>query len=289
MGRNFHSSVRRVCVAALVAATTNIAIPVQGVDRGPDRCAGFDSFYIGDGCSATLAECLKRTPSCPLAIRLRAFAMWIDTLSPIEPCSAGIAAIAERYAFFTDTLIHAAIDNNCVTFVGSPSSPISIIVYVSAICPLCKRVYKGLYVGVTDGSLRGIARLGIKVISSRPWDLALLAARHVNKQSAFFLSLAGVEERISMQLIRRKATLIGLSPALLDRLTADSTLLREAVLSASEASKNGVTLTPTIFINGRQYRSYKDPQWIADAVLYMHETGKLTEPTPHAQPLGGIR
>ncbi len=186
-------------------------------------------------------------------------------------------------------MIYTVIDNDAVTFVGSPSSPISIVVYVSAICPLCKRVYKGLYVGVTDGPLRGIARLGIKVMSSRPWDLALLAARRVNKQSEFFLSLAGMEERISMPLIRREAALIGLSPALLDRLTADSTLLREAALSAIEAAKNDVTLTPTIFINGRRYRGYKDPQWVADAILYMCEAGKLPKPAPHARHVGGIR
>lgn len=223
-----------------------------------------------------------------MAAHLGAFASWIDTLTPAEPCSAGVAAIAARYAFFTDTAT-SAIDYGPVAYVGSAGSPGTIILYVSAICPLCKRVYKGLYAEVTEGSLRGIARLGIKVRSTRPWDLALLAARRVNKQSALLLSLADVEERILMSVIRQKAAGLGLSERLLDSLSADSSILREAKNSTAEAALNAVTLTPTIFINRRRYRSYKDPQWIADAVHYLYESGSLPVPGfPSGQP-GGVR
>jgi hypothetical protein len=30
-------------------------------------------------------------------------------------------------------------------------------------------------------------------------------------------------------------------------------------------------MTPTFFINGKRYRSYKDPQWVVDAALYEYE------------------
>jgi glutaredoxin len=272
----------RACFTSLFIAANGVALPHSGIDHSPDYCPGLDSFFIGGCCKTTLDECLQKTPPCPLAVHLGTFASWIDTLLPVESCSTRVAAIAVRYAFFTDTT-HSTIDSSTVSFVGFSSSPVSIVLYVSALCPLCKRVYKGLYADVTEGSLHGIARLGIKVLSTRPWDLALLAARRVNKQSALFLSLAEVEERISMPVIRRKATEIGLSPAMMDHLTADSMLLWEANFSASEAARNGVTVTPTVFINGRRYRSYKDPLWIADAVLFMHETGVPSRRALHGE------
>ncbi len=267
---------RTVCLTVSLIASICPVLPESAPGRFPGDCPGLDSIYIGGCCASSLEACLKRIPPCPMAVRLGAFASWIDTLTPAEPCSTRVAAIAARYAFFTDTT-KFAIDYGPVTFVGAPGSPGTIILYVSAICPLCKRVYKGLYAEVTAGSLRGIARLGIKVRSSRSWDLALLAARRVGKQSALFLSLADVEERVSMSVIRKKAAGIGLSRRLLDSLSADSSLIREANYSVGEAKQNEVTLTPTIFINCRRYGSYKDPQWIADAARYSCESGSLPE------------
>jgi hypothetical protein len=268
------------CLAVLIAAVC-IPLPAGGAGNGPQggglRCGELENVYLGGCCDTTLAACLKRSRPCPIAVHLGAFATWIDTLSPAEPCSIRVAAMAARRAFFTDTT-HADIDDGPVSYVGSPASPIAIVLYVSAICPLCKRVYKGLYAEVTTGSLKGIARLGVKVRSTRPWDLALLAARRVDRQSALLLALGEVDERISMAIIRRKAAMVGVSPSVLARLSADSTVLREANRSIAEAEKNGVTVTPTVFIDDRRYRSYKDPQWVADAVLYRYETGTFREP-----------
>jgi protein-disulfide isomerase len=39
-----------------------------------------------------------------------------------------------------------------------------------------------------------------------------------------------------------------------------------------EGERVGVTVTPTFFIGGKRYRSYKDPQWVVDAALYENET-----------------
>jgi hypothetical protein len=47
--------------------------------------------------------------------------------------------------------------------------------------------------------------------------------------------------------------------------------MREAEASALEGESNGVTVTPTAFINNKRYRSYKDPKWIVDAALYEYE------------------
>jgi hypothetical protein len=51
-----------------------------------------------------------------------------------------------------------------------------------------------------------------------------------------------------------------------------STCIKAAQASAREGVKNGVTVTPTVFINSKRYRSYKDPRWIVDAALFEYES-----------------
>jgi protein-disulfide isomerase len=46
---------------------------------------------------------------------------------------------------------------------------------------------------------------------------------------------------------------------------------------SEEAVRNGVTIAPTLFINGKRYHSYKDPQWVVDAALWEY----ATRTTPH--------
>jgi protein-disulfide isomerase len=182
-----------------------------------------------------------------------------------------VAALAERYASFNDTVRHT-FDVSRVSFAGNPRSPVTILLFVSTSCPLCKKVYKELYGEVTGGKLKARAKIGIKVFSARPGDLALLAARKFNKQSEFLLSLAGVEERISMKITMQKALEIGLPEREFRALLQDTVLTNEAQASALEGERNGVTVTPTVFIDNKRYRSYKDPKWIVDAALYEYES-----------------
>jgi protein-disulfide isomerase len=226
---------------------------------------------MAECCSSTLAECIKKHPSCLLARHLNSFASWIDSIKSDEPCSSRVAALAERYASFIDTARYA-IDLHTAAFAGASNAPITLILYVSGSCPLCKRVYKELYGEVTRGKLLNKVKMGIKVFSTRPADMALLAAKKFNRQSEFVLSLAGVEERISEKIIMQKAGDIGLSKRKFYRMLRDSALINEAQASAQEAGKNGVTIAPTIFINGKRYHGYKDPKWIVDAALYGYES-----------------
>lgn len=163
-----------------------------------------------------------------------------------------------------DTARHE-IDLRGVTFAGDGVAPVTIVLYVSATCPLCKRVYRDLYGAVTAGALTGKARLAVKVRSDRPADLALLAAGKFNKQSDFLLALAGVEERLCGDTLRKKWRDIGLSPADLGRSMHDSLTIGEARASAAEAAANGVAITPAAFINGRRCRVGRDAVRIAEA------------------------
>jgi len=234
------------------------------------RCSGLDSFRIKECGASGIAECLRKFPECRIARHLNRFAFWIDSIQSDKPCSSRVAAIAERYAGFNDTVRHT-FDLNDVAFIGSSDAPVTLLLFVSTSCPLCKKVYKELYGEVTKGKLLNKAKTGIKVFSARPGDLALLAARKFNKQSEFLLSLAGVEERISVKIIMQKVREIGLPDTAFKRLMQDSAVIKTAQASEREGSENGVTVTPTAFINNKRYHSYKDPQWIVDAALYEYD------------------
>jgi glutaredoxin len=253
---------------------------VSGGERR--RCPGLDSFTIAECGSQSITECGQRSSALAIARRLDTFISWIDTVRGDEmPCSTRVAALKERYAGFKDTCTHT-IDTAGVGFAGNADAPVTLVAYISASCPLCKRVYRELYREVTKGKLRHVAKLGIKVFSDKPKDVALLAAGLFNRQSDLLLSLADVEERITMKIILRKAHEIGLPDSAFQTLLQDSVYIKKAHASVMEGKKNGISVTPTVFIDGKRYRGYKDPQWIVDAVLYKHETAdKNTKRQPH--------
>jgi glutaredoxin len=205
---------------------------------------------------------------CDREVRLERFAVWLKEKD--KPCSTMVNDMTERVRTLKDTQ-RFAIDTSMMTFAGAGGAPIRIVMYVSASCPLCKRIYHDLYDSVVAGGLKGKARLGIKPFSSRPWDLALLASRKFNRQADLMRSLAGVTERISLAIILDKADSIGIPRKEFEKAIADARIKEAADESYREAVRNGVSLTPTIFIDNRRYKSYKDPQWVADAAEYFYE------------------
>ena len=101
--------------------------------------------------------------------------------------------------------------------------------------------------------------------------MALLAARRFGRQADLMKALARVEQRITTGIVLRTADSLGMKRSELEKSLKDSALLAAAEASGQEAVRNGVHVTPTIFINGRRYRSYKDPQWVVDAVQFRYD------------------
>ena len=227
-------------------------------------------IHISYCCKTSLDSCIKMNKSCEIARKLNIFSQWLDTVNGAKPCSLVINEIQKRYQTLTDTLI-CKIDLRNVPMAGSPKSKINLVMYVSATCPLCKKVYKDMYESVTNGELKDKARLGIKVINASTPNLALLAAAHFGKQSRLMLSLYDIKERISMELIIKKCAEIGIPADSLNVYMNSNSIKTLAEASASEASVNDVKYTPVFFINGKPYHSYKDPQWVIDAVLFEYD------------------
>jgi protein-disulfide isomerase len=227
-------------------------------------------IHIGYCCKTSLDSCIKMNKSCEIARRLNLFSKWLDTVNGAKPCSLVVNEIQKRYQTLTDT-VTCKIDLRNVPMAGSTNSKINLVMYVSATCPLCKKVYKDLYQSVTNGELKNKARLGIKVISASAPNLALLTAAHFGKQSQLMLSLHDIKERISMEHIIKKCAEIGIPADSLNAYMNSASIRTLAEVSVSEASVNGVKYTPAFFINGKPYHSYKDPQWVIDAVLFEYD------------------
>jgi glutaredoxin len=256
-------------IAFFTVYTAAMSIGLNAAPPAPvDSAVWCDSLIKGEIKRSCGRGHDNRKPPCALAVRLKRFADWLEEKE--KPCSTMINDVAERSATLRDTGRYS-IDTSLVTFVGASAAPVRIVMYVSASCPLCKRIYHDLYDSVTTGPLKGKARLGIKPFSSKPWDVALLASRTFGKQSVLLRSLANVSERISLAIILQKADSLGIPRKEFEKAIVDERIKDAADGSYREAVRNGVSLTPTLFIDNHRYKSYKDPRWVVDAAEYFHE------------------
>jgi predicted DsbA family dithiol-disulfide isomerase len=82
------------------------------------------------------------------------------------------------------------------------------------------------------------------------------------------MALAKVQERLDRSVLIEVAEEIGLPRKKFVRLMESGKYDVPLAQSRKEALANKVKVTPTFFIDGQRYRSYKDPRWIVDAVEY---------------------
>lgn len=224
------------------------------------------TFVITECCDTTLGACMTSTPACPIAPRFHNFTAWlILKKEPYDKCMKQLDKRSKSF-FDPDTFTIAP---NTIPAAGSPRSPVVITAYVSASCPLCKKICIPLHKAVLKGGpLAGKARLSLKATTTGIGDRALMAAHAQGKFWEYFLSLEKEQRRLDKRIVIRKADRLNCD---MNRFEKDLTNKKyEGSLSQNraEAAANGVSITPTFFIGTRRYQSYKDPQWVIDAVEY---------------------
>ncbi|HLV30060.1 MAG TPA: thioredoxin domain-containing protein [Chitinispirillaceae bacterium] len=200
-----------------------------------------------------------------IKMRFEQFRTWLIELN--KPCKNVISDLKTRYAMQFDT-VQYNIDTSGVYFAGTDSSPVQIIMYISMSCPMCKRLYKEMYDSVTIGNLVGKAKLGIKPYNTNILDRSLAASAHFGKQAEFLIATAPIRQRLSIYIIYQIADSLKIPLEEFKEKIESPQIYRYTQLSRKEAIKNGVTVTPTFFINNRRYRSYKDIRWVADATQW---------------------
>ncbi len=225
-----------------------------------------NSFVIQECCDTSLGACLTLKPECTIAKRFYNFTSWL--IMKKEPFDECLIQLDKRYkSFFAQDTFTISPHN--IPPAGDTASPIIITAYVSASCPLCKKVCIPLHVAVSnDGPLANRVQLSLKPITTRIGDMALMAANAQGKFWEFFLSLENEKRRLDTRIVMKKAKKIKLDLEQFKRDIINKDFTDKLSKFREEAVTNGVTITPTLFIDNRRYQSYKDPQWIVDAVEY---------------------
>ena len=225
-------------------------------------------IMVDSCCRSTLAACRKQKPDCRIAARLDTFTTWLARVDSSGPDM--VDKVKNRYSFFTDTAVKA-IDTTLTTPAGESSAPVLVILYVSSLCPLCRYDTRELYTAVTAGPLKGRARLMIKPFATAVGDRAVLAAQHRGKLWPFALAIDNEHDRINDTIVNRIADSMGIGGAAFNADVASPAIRAATARSKNEGIRNGIKFTPGVFINGRLYSNYKDPQWIIDAIEWEYE------------------
>jgi protein-disulfide isomerase len=229
-----------------------------------------NEIKIEQCCNGTLAACLAKKSSCALAGRLHAFVKWLVARKTESGKISGEAF--KRYISLTSTT-KGTIDTTVFPLAGDSRAPVLISGYVSAVCPICHFVTHELYDAVTQGELKGKARLMVKPLGEGFANKSLAVACRMGRFWEYFIALSTVKTRIQKETIYNIADSLkfdlGKFKSLLNGPEADSLVK----VCTTEAGINGATLVPTYFINRVRYQSYKDPAWLIDAVDYIYETG----------------
>jgi glutaredoxin len=227
-------------------------------------CPEVAAFQITECGKATLESFSFEKSTCDPAFRIVQFVYWLDSLA--KPCSTVIKSVRERYAFYRDTTKYPIV-YPAAPLAGSPDAPVRITAYISMSCPLCKKICSDLADSLQGRRARQMA-LYVKPASTTTLEHAFVAVQKCKKEAALFRALAPLKERVTMQTILGITDSIGINRQEFDRLLIDKATVAWTDSSRAEATRNGVTSVPTLFINGRPYPVYKTARWVIDAAEY---------------------
>jgi protein-disulfide isomerase len=259
-------------MSALIGAILTLMppAPASAALKSPYLDSLQRNFYVV-ACKSKLGAALKSTP-CRVAPRLDAFIAWMDSMGNASDSVMG-NALKDRYASLTDPKRYAA-DMAGWPLIGDPGAPLTVVMYFSGTCPLCKNNFIDLEREVLGGSLKGRVRIVAKPFGNNPLNKALVAAHDMGRFSNFMRAFASVKAHIDEDVILAIA-----DDFYLDRVKFKAAMESPSVAARVEAAhaegkKNGVELVPTYFIGGRLYNSVSTPRWIIDAFEYTIEEKK---------------
>jgi len=210
-----------------------------------------------DGCDQTFEKCLARKPLHPIVVRVAS-----DVCRQIK---AGKSkgdierALARRAQSALPMGKPATFVHEDGARAGEPISPVVVTVYACARCPFCKVMVPALHEAVTNGPLKGKARLYFRPFplkdhaGSLEGGLAMVSAEKLGAMWPYILQVYKNYDAFCPKLLPEWAATLGLDRAAFEKHYADPATREALVASKQEGIRNKVTATPTIFINGRKY------------------------------------
>lgn len=258
-------------ILLLFTGTFTFAVGPGSRPFSPAQQTEFDSlcssFSVACCGSCSIAEGCKERKSCIIAGHLAEFARWLVTRGMgYDDC---MKDISRRYDCLTAPHTFP-VDTARLPVAGDSKAPVVIVVYIFDMCPVCTYLYTRLYRDVTSGALKGKARLAAKLFDDRA-DSTVKArfSKFWEYIAALTIPVSRTDEHAPF--VVTDST--GNFPPALKKLVHDLKLRIKPVTFREQGSSEA-SVNPPIFINGKRYRSYNNPQWVVDAALYeFEETG----------------
>jgi protein-disulfide isomerase len=155
--------------------------------------------------------------------------------------------------------IEVEIDLSDAPVAGDGDAPVEVVLYACARCPFCSRVIPQLLEAVRSGPLEGKARLFFRTFPirghpfSKEGGLAFVAAHRQGKFWEFLLETYGDFDGFCVDALPQMAETAGMDRAIFEQHYADPATREALVESKKEGLRNGVDVTPSVFLNRRRY------------------------------------
>jgi protein-disulfide isomerase len=260
-----------VCVVLLGADPAAAQTQTCDALRGPARetaQAVLSSQHPYDCCDDTLAKCLKKKPVCKLVTRL---ADDVCRRAQAGKTRAEIERELERRAASSMGTKYA-IDLKGAVPAGDPGAKVTMVAYACARCPYCARLVPALYDSVTNGRLKGKARLYLKPFPIRSHQhstvgaMAWMAAEKLGRLWEMILYLYSKFDQFDPAKLPDYAASKGMDRERFRALLEDPGLRAKLTEAKKEGIRNKVEATPAFYIEGRRYQASLDQATLEDFV-----------------------
>jgi protein-disulfide isomerase len=284
------------------SAPPDPAAPVGGAEKAPavtrtscdelnaaDRARADElltATYIHACCDETLSSCLAEDERCLLAIRLaenicRRVAAGQDD-ERIE------LALSLRARMMQAEQIEkqAAIDLDGLPVAGDESAPLEVVLFAGPRGHNCARMTPEIHRAVSEGRLKGKAKLYLKPFPlrsnehSKEAGVSFLAAQDLGALWPFVLYSYAHFDEFSVAALPDWAEAVGLDRQQLEQLLDDPALVQRLVASKKEGLDNGVESTPSFFIDGRYYEAELEIDELVDVLEELHDRSEGLEREP---------
>ncbi len=235
-------------------------------------------------CDESIATCLTKKPRCRLAVRLAndicARAAAGEDKSSIE------RALQKRATSMMHVGSPVPIDLGGAAVAGDPNAKVTIVTYACPRCPLCAKQVPAIYKLVSEGSLKGKAKLYMRPFPIRSHEgtteaaMGMMAAHSLGKYWPYTLQVYNNFDSFNVSKLLDYAVAVGLDRDAFAKLQNDAALRGKLTDSKREGLRNKVDATPTWFIDGYRYVGDMRTSVIEDVIEEEFEkvTGKTNEP-----------
>jgi predicted DsbA family dithiol-disulfide isomerase len=247
-----------LCIAT-VAAAAELPEPCQELS-GSRTAAAMEILaaeHPYDCCDDTIARCLEQVPVCRLAWRLAGEIC--RRVGEDQEAALIRRALSRRARSMLPGGERVEIDLPSAPVAGEGEPAVEVVVYACARCPFCSRLLPRLHEAVVSGPLRGKARLYFRVFPirghehSKEGGLALVAAAGLDRFWEMLFRMYEQFDRFCVAVLPDWAEAAGMERSAFEALYEDPATREALVESKKEGLRNGVDVTPSVFIGGRRY------------------------------------